>query len=211
MLRQLKGGRKQGYAEFLKSSESPKIDGNLNEAYWKNLKEFNVNLDKDSGDKIGPGCSLKIAYDNDNIYIGIFSKEPLMQQLKDTCITHDGAVWKENDVELFFDVNNTGENYMQICVNTLGTIADNKIFKGKHDSTWSSGAKTAVIKGNKSWSMEICIPIKNLTKTPITPGDIWGLNLYRVRKTVTPTQYTCWNPTFGGFHKPARFGKLIFK
>jgi heterodisulfide reductase subunit A-like polyferredoxin len=43
------------------------------------------------------------------------------------------------------------------------------------------------------------------------PGAIWGFNICRVRNTVRPAEYICWNPTFGGFGKPERFGKLIFR
>ena len=31
------------------------------------------------------------------------------------------------------------------------------------------------------------------------PGDVSGLNLCSVRRTVKPDEYTCWTPTFGLF------------
>jgi hypothetical protein len=187
------------------------VDGKLDDDAWRGLKTYKIQADKNSGDAIGPGATFKVAYDPENIYIGVECVEPMMNEIKDGCLKHDGPVWNENEIEIFFDVESTRRNFKQICVNTLGTIADIQSTDGKGDLKWSSGAKTAVFKGKNFWSLEIKIPLKNLTKQGVEPGDIWGFNVCRVRRAVTPGQYTCWNPTFGGFLKPARFGKLIFK
>ena len=42
-------------------------------------------------------------------------------------------------------------------------------------------------------------------------GDIWGMNFCRVRRTVNPSEYSCWSPTFGDFHRPERFGRIVIK
>lgn len=211
ILKQIKGGVRKAYTAKIEEKDSVIIDGKLDDDIWKKLKPMKIRADKNSGDDIGPGATFKIAYDDANLYIGVTCAEPLMSEIKDGCVKHDGKVWNENEIEIFFDQENSQKNFRQICVNTLGTIADIESIAGKGDLKWSSDAKTAVFKEKSKWIMEIRVPFAKLANTPPEPGDIWGFNICRVRRTVEQNQYTCWNPTFGGFLKPARFGKLIFK
>lgn len=211
ILKQIKGGVRKAYTAKIGEKDSVIIDGKLDDDIWKKLKPMKIGTDKNSGDDIGPGATFKIAYDDANLYIGVTCAEPLMSEIKDGCVKHDGKVWNENEIEIFFDQENSQKNFRQICVNTLGTIADIESIAGKGDLKWSSDAKTAVFKEKSKWIMEIRVPFAKLANTPPEPGDIWGFNICRVRRTVEQNQYTCWNPTFGGFLKPARFGKLIFK
>lgn len=59
--------------------------------------------------------------------------------------------------------------------------------------------------------MEFAVPFAALCGEAPLPGDVWGLNLCRVRQTVKPDEYTCWSPTFGLFGQLKRFGQLIYR
>ena len=83
--------------------------------------------------------------------------------------------------------------------------------EGKSRMEWDSGTIAVTRKTEKSWTLELQIPLKNLKIKPPQLGEIWGFNICRLRKTVKNGQYTCWSPTFGNFGNPERFGKLIFQ
>jgi hypothetical protein len=207
MLLALKGGKKKAIAKHVK--KAPLIDGKLDDEAWQGLEELNVNLNKENAAPSELKTIAKIARDKDFLYISIFCEEPNAKKIADSFKKHDGEVWKENEIELFFDPLSRQESFSQICVNTLGTIFDAKKNKeGKIDKSWESNARVATRKGNEYWTMEIAIPLKSL-KEKVRPGDIWGMNICRVRTVAYPREYTCWSPTFGLFGQPKRFGKLI--
>ena len=211
LLREVEGGNKTASAIYLKNNPAVAIDGKLDEPFWNSIPSVKVNLKKDDGEPFNVAATAKICYDKNSIYIGVRCDEPLMTAIKDTCMLHDGPVWTENELELFFDNDNAQKDYKQILVNSLGTITDLKSINGSADIKWESGAQTAVNKDASGWTMEMRVPFSSLCGAVPHPGAIWGFNICRVRTTVKPSEYSCWNPTFGALGKPDRFGKLIFR
>ena len=208
-LKQLEGGSKKVYANEVPSADL--TDGKVFAEFWEKIPSIDLNFDKNTGDALSVKASAKIAYDKNNIYINVYCEEPLMDKIKDSCRQPDGAVWNENEIEFFFDIKNSQKDFKQICVNTLGTVADYESINDKSDAKWNSEVKTSVLKSDKFWNLEISVPFKSLSGNTPKPGEIWGLNICRARRTLQPDEYGCWSPTFGGFLKPERFGKLIFK
>ncbi len=213
IIKNIEGGASKAFAE--RFNNEMQLDGKFDKDMWKNIPFIKVDADKNTGETTGSGASAKIAYDKDKVYISVKCDEDKMDEIKDACVEPGGKVWQENDVEIFFDTDNTQKSYRQICVNSLGTISayegNIKNDGGEDIIKWESGAKAVVFKGDKYWSVEVEIPIKSLNATGIKLGTMWGFNICRGRVTVVPPEYTCWSPTFGGFHKPERFGKLIFR
>ena len=211
ILNELEGGSKTAGAVYLKNKPAVAIDGKLDEPFWADIPSVKVNLNKDDGEPFAVTATAKVCYDKDYLYIGVRCEEPLMNEIKDTCRIHDGPVWNENELEFFFDINNAQKDFKQILVNTLGTTADVESINGKSNMKWESDAQVTVAKESNAWTLEMRVPFSTLCGTIPRPGAIWGFNICRVRNTVKPSEYTCWNPTFGGFGKPERFGKLIFR
>ncbi|MFA6102609.1 MAG: DUF4838 domain-containing protein [Victivallaceae bacterium] len=211
ILSELEGGGKMAGAVYLKNKTAVTIDGKLDEPFWSGIPALKVNLNKDDAEPCGIAAMAKVCYDKDYLYIGVRCEEPLTAEIKDSCRVHDGPVWDENELEFFFDINNAQKDFKQILVNTLGTITDVESINGKGSMKWESDAQVTVAKDADSWTLEMRVPFKTLGGNIPHPGAIWGFNICRVRNTVKPSEYTCWNPTFGGFGKPERFGKLIFR
>jgi len=211
ILSEMDGGGKTAGAVYLKNNPAVTIDGKLDEPFWANIPALKVNLNKDDGEPCSVPATAKVCYDKDYLYLGVRCEEPLMAEIKDTCRIHDGPVWNENELEFFFDVKNAQKDFKQILVNSLGTVADVESLNGKNDMKWESGAQVTVAKEANAWTLEMRVPFSTLGGAIPHPGAIWGFNICRVRNTVKPSEYSCWNPTFGGFGKPERFGKLIFR
>ena len=76
---------------------------------------------------------------------------------------------------------------------------------------WEAKEEIRTFRGSNFWSAEVKLPFASMTDKTELRGDIWGINFCRVRKTVVPAESTCWSPTFGSFHQPERFGKLVIK
>ena len=39
----------------------------------------------------------------------------------------------------------------------------------------------------------------------------WKINFYRINRDKSPLQYMAWSPTEGSFHRPGRFGVVVFR
>jgi hypothetical protein len=76
---------------------------------------------------------------------------------------------------------------------------------------WKSNAVVKTYYGKDFWSAEVKLPISSMTSAKEYVGDIWGMNFCRVRRTIQPSEYSCWSPTFGTFHRPERFGRVVIK
>ena len=211
LLKEAEGGCNKASAEYLKKANVPVIDGKLDEPFWKKIQPLKVNLLKNDGEPFDISATAKVSYDNDYLYIAVKCEEPFMDKIKDTVTNHDGPVWNENELEFFFDTKNSQKDFKQIMVNSLGTITDAESINGKIDMKWESGAQVMIAKDVNAWTMEMRVPFSTLCGTLPRPGAIWGFNICRVRTTVKPSEYTCWNSTFGNFGKAERFGKLIFR
>lgn len=198
-------------ADVEAASRPPTIDGRLDDRCWKQTVELPVNLAKDNGAKVDHGAFAKLAWDAQYLYVAVECSEPLMNKLNDTVRKHDGPVWQDNEIELFLDVGATRREFYQLCVNSLGTVFDQRQTGEQSDASWNSDARVATQRGKVGWTVEMAIPLSSLTDRPVRRGDVWGLNLCRVRAVTQPKQYACWSPTFGSFKQPSRFGKIVFR
>jgi hypothetical protein len=208
MLLKMSGGKST--VNVRKVTSVPAVDGDLSDAAWQGAQELPVNLRKDDASKSDIRTVAKVARDSANLYIGIRCDEPAVSQVKDTITKHGGAVWNENEVEIFFDSANSKKGYHQLLINSLGAYADFRNENGKL-SPWESNANIAVKKDAGGWTMEIAIPLASFGGEAPMGGDIWGFNICRVRSVGNVHEYTCWSPTFGLFGQPNRFGNMIFK
>lgn len=208
MLVNLSGGVHVATASWLKEDLAPKLDGKLNEPCWAKATLFSLDYDNRTGIKVDLKTIAKAVYDSEFLYLGVYCQEAQMSSIKDSCRKRDGAVWDENNIDMFFGPKNL-KDLKHIIVNSLGTVCDVDMPNGKSNMKWSSGVKTATSRTKDGWIVELAIPFSKLSGKMPKMGDIWAFNLYRVRPM--SKQYLAFSPSFGLFAKPERFGKLIFK
>ena len=209
MLMEAVGGKSKATAR--RAAAAPKIDGDLGDAAWQGAEELPVEFRKDDASRSALSTRARVAYDDRFLYLAVTCAEPLVKEIKDTVTQRDGEVWNENEIEVFLDPQNDGKSFYQLLANSLGTLTDIKHAGAAASVDWDSRAQVGVAKGADSWSVEMAIPLESLGAADLTPGDVWALNVCRVRTTVKPSEYTCWSPTFGGFGQPDRFGYLVFR
>lgn len=124
----------------------------------------------------------------------------------------DGAVWEDDDVEIFLTPRRSSRLTYHLLVNPAGTLADVlHTPEGKSDFSWDSQALVSANRSEKGWEVKIKVPYTSLGLQGMPkPGDVWALNLTRSRRSASPEEDSAWSPTFGLFYRPERFGELIF-
>ena len=124
----------------------------------------------------------------------------------------DPRLWFDDSIELFFETSHDhamdGE-YYHVIVTAGGVILDEingdqaRDIEGLLARAWTTPT---------GWSVELTIPWQSVGGVP-EPGAVWGMNFTRGqadRKGQWPSEYPCWSPTRGLFHRIQRWGHIAF-
>lgn len=99
-----------------KISDTPVIDGKLDEAAWKNASRSKPFTDLISGAATHLDTRAAVLWDDKNLYVGYWIEEPYVTA---TLTERDAPIYKDNDVELFI----AGQDgYYEFEINSFGTI-----------------------------------------------------------------------------------------
>ena len=215
--------------EAVFTSESPTIDGKESEAIWQKASPILLKNNR-SGEKVQEEelqTQVKACYDDNTLYFLFECKDP---DIWADFTKRDEYLWNEEVVEIFIDVDDVPETYVEIEVSPSNIIFDSYIVDPENIDLPATasfdlpGLKTGVnVQGtlnqrkdvDKSWTVEIAIPFQDLANEntkQVGPDTAINLNFYRLDKNqgTEPMSYA-WSPTDKSFHKPSVFGRLIFK
>jgi len=148
-----------------KSEIPPVIDGNLNDAAWKNLPEANNFLMyyPGDGDPIANNLrtTVKVIYDNDALYIAAYLLDDQPDKIVKQFTQRDNleqSDYFQVDINTYDD----GENQIRFAVTAAGTRADAKITGELVDFGFNIVWEAAVSQDDKGWYAEIRIPYSAL-------------------------------------------------
>ena len=214
----------------LRAAEAINIDGELDEASWKNAAGTAPFVDISGKGFPAPKfrTTAKMLWDDDFLYVAAEMEEPNLQAI---LTEHDSIIYRDNDFEVFLDPDGDGKNYFEIEVNALGTIFDLMLDKpyrvgGNFLTQWNCpGLKVAVrlagtlndaSDSDRGWTVEMAIPRKALMlnfNNPLQAGKCWRVNFSRVQwlKKGGPEENWVWSPTGRiDMHMPDRWGYVFF-
>jgi hypothetical protein len=204
------------------TEKAPVLDGKLDDVIWKNayeIKQFNDYMNPQV--KAQNNTNVLMTHDNENIYIGFRCYEKDMAKLKTSEKPHDGNIFEDDCIEMFFDTSNSGSNYFQLCFNASGSIFD---LRGSGSRNTSSGSSIFAVDYKKEkvrddkwngdwivktskyadrWEAEVKIPFKTIGRS----NDVWGVLFGRSRKAGT-AETSC-SKAIGFFDQPEFFSKLL--
>ncbi|GAB3007443.1 hypothetical protein GCM10027284_26930 [Cyclobacterium sediminis] len=205
------------------------IDGRANEPIWKQAKPITLKNNR-TGKEVQESAlqtHVKACYDDTNLYFLFKCNDP---DIWADFTQRDEYLWKEEVVEVFIDVDDNPDTYVEIEVSPANIIFDSYIVDPENIDVPATakfnlpGLKTGVtVQGtlNKrddkdiSWTVEMAIPFEDLanaTTEKVSPETEIRLNFYRLDKNQGQEFASyAWSPTGKSFHKPAVFGKLVFK
>lgn len=220
----------QGFRiEAIKAGTPPVIDGHLDESVWQRTETVWLKENHTGGDVEDDRLSTRVmtCYDDSMLYIAFVCNDP---DIWTDYTRRDDYLWKEEAVEVFIDTDDDPDTYVEIEVSPANVLFDSYIIDPVNIDIPATaafdlpGIKTAVfVEGtlsvrddtDKSWTVEIAIPFRDLVtdrNKNVGPQSAIKINFYRLDKNRDmPSAGYAWSPTGGRFHKPAVFGKLIFK
>ena len=188
-------------------STAPAIDGKLDDPAWRDATR--VSLEYNSlGDAAAQPTEVLVAYDAENLYIGYRCVEPNPERIRAEVKAHDGYVFYEDSAEVFLNVQpDPDAAYHQFSTNAIGTKYEALTYDTSFNPEWQVSASV----DGQSCIAEIAIPFSAFGMGTPATGTIWRANFCRNRFTTdSKGQNMCWSPTYGSFHTPIRFGRIIF-
>ena len=180
------------------TAQAPVIDGVLNDAAWLTASILGAKAVVDQ-DNLGTSISsfprvAYLTYDDKNLYIGMQIPTQDSSKLK----TDAASFWDNDEAEVFLYCPDT-MTYYKITV-----IADGKSYEDKGKNQSSAAVSTTAT----GWSIEMVMPFETLGVTP-KAGDTWQIGICG-HQVADGDVWITWNPTYGGFENPARFGNITF-
>ncbi|REC47627.1 MULTISPECIES: DUF5916 domain-containing protein [Chryseobacterium] len=176
-----------------KTSSSPKIDGILDDAEWRNAPvatsfiERQPNNGKLQADSIR--TEVRILYDDTGIYFGAQMYDPTPHKIAKELTERDG-VGNDDFFGITLNGYNDKQQSLEFMVTAAGVQFDAKITTDGEDDTWNSIWYSGAKINEKGWAVEMKIPYSEL-RFPKSNVQEWGMNMFR-RIQRTKTTYD-WN------------------
>jgi LmbE family N-acetylglucosaminyl deacetylase len=216
------------FAKAVKTREAILLDGQLEEAVYQKAGRIYLSNSMTRERITDPAyvTYAQLAYDDTYLYIAFSCGD---EDIHSSFSKRDEYLWKEEAVEVFIDTDDEPNNYVEIEVSPKNVLYDSYIVDPENIDVEETlkynlkGIKTAVaVNGSvndrkdqdRSWTVEIAIPFAEISAdfhSDQLSLAKWKINFYRINHDDSPLQYLSWSPTLGSFHRPGRFGTLIFR
>jgi hypothetical protein len=212
-----------------KIPDSATILREWDEAPWDGIDEVILSNFMGSKPQHFPKTQVKIAYDNNAIYLKFRVED---QFVKAVCDKNQGPVYKDSCVEFFFTPGtNVSKGYFNLEMNCGGTMLfHHQIVPRKNADEISEDDIRQVqvltsmpklidreISEKITWQVSYRIPFSVLDNyhdfAKPQPGTVWRANFYKCADDTSHPHWLTWAPVDHpkpDFHKPEYFGELRF-
>lgn len=186
--------------QAVRITQAPKIDGNLDDAAWKNapvLTDFIQNF-PNYGIPVSQKTEVRIVYDNVAIYVSAYLYDD-PAAIRKQITARDGEGQTDVDYfSVFFDTYNDHQNGFQFLVTTANVQTDARLggasqggFGGFGDKTWDAVWESEVKMQANGWTVEMKIPYISLRFSKNDFQD-WGIQSLRYFRRFNESSF--WNP-----------------
>ena len=194
-------------AQCPKTATAPAIDGKLDDNGWTGSTPLDPFYTPDTESKSKFPTEVRLARDNQNLYLSFRCREPNPAGLVTKYKERDWPMWQDDSVEIIIAPDRDRKTFYQFDFNANGAVYD--AYNQKPDWNGEHTAKPG--REKDAWTLEVAIRWKTLgfEKAP-APGTTMGLQIARFRNQ-EPKELTQWSPTYGGNQRTNQFGTLIIK
>lgn len=170
----------------LKATGNIVADGKLTEADWakgETIMRF-VQVEPYQGEKPKYPTTVKILFDNKNIYVGAYCRDTVGK--KGVRVQDFRRDFEYFDNDLFgvaFDPFNKKRNATAFQTNPYGALRDLQVFDDlvfdrEWDALWSARSNIT----DSGWTCEMVIPWKTLRYPKTTDSTTWGINFVKIAR-----------------------------
>ena len=181
------------------------IDGRMDDKAWKQVPAITQLFVDTSGTTAPEKNIIKVIYDKENLYVGMWGEEPNPAGLSAFAHGEVPFVFGDDDFEIYLDTNRDLETFYRLMTNPKRVT----LCSGP-GGLFSFDFKVRTYVGDACWSAEFRIPFREINTEPPEEGDIWGFNVRRHRQQADPAQRD-WSKMRNFPYQPPYFGLLRFQ
>ena len=159
------------------------IDGRLEESLYETVNPISNFIQNEpvNGALATERTEIWLAFDNDNIYVGIraFESEP-DRMIANTMQRDSFDLLQNENVAVMFDTFNDRRSGILLQWNPIGGRWDGQMSGGANaNADWNPVWELATAEFEGGWTSEAAIPFKSIS---YGSGDEWGFNARRINK-----------------------------
>jgi len=189
--------REEQWVTASSASDAPTVDGTLDEEVWSNTRTLEGFTRFHSYRTADQPTNAKLAWDENKLYAAMICEQPMKEVRAKAKKRDHKAIWLDDNVQLFLDLNHDRKTYRRIAVNPAGTISD-----GRGYNDWKTDGRlfhqsllphyrnitfkpdfdltVATSKTETSWIVELAVPWKAFGREhPPEPGELMGVHFTR--------------------------------
>ena len=157
------------------------IDGKLDESVWSSQNGFNnfIQRDPDEGASPSERTIIKIAYDEDFLYLAAIMYDSAPDSIMARLTRRDESVDSDN-ILLCLDPYNDNRSGYYFGLNAAGTQLDGVLYNDSwDDDSWDGVWEGKVYRNGEGWTAEMKIPFSQMRFNQ-SDSMVWGINFRRV-------------------------------
>ena len=195
------------------------FDGQVLKEYWTDVRTAPLVRLTPQAPQPKAATQFQIQREGSILHVGVICQEPDMAGVNVATATPDDPKLLEGD-HITLLIETPCNSYYEIAVDPAGTVLEIDHGQDGPGVRWTSGARIAVHRGDKAWSIEMRLPItgegsrmidplKGIDGAP--PKDLfpWYFNLCRQRVRGATIERTAYSATGQeSFYVPEKFAKL---
>jgi hypothetical protein len=167
-------------AKIVRTTEAPRIDGNINEPVWETattLTEFRQHSPVFNANPSFP-TKVLLLYDNEAVYVAAILSDPHPDSIANQLGERDNEDLNADYFGIGFDTYNNQQDAYYFLVSASDIQVDGRKADGTYDAVWESSVKIT----ENGWNVEMRIPYSAI-RFPAKATQEWGLQaIRRVRR-----------------------------
>ncbi|OFW10892.1 MAG: hypothetical protein A3H96_20910 [Acidobacteria bacterium RIFCSPLOWO2_02_FULL_67_36] len=162
-----------------------RIDGQLDEALYRTVTPISdfIQLEPQPGAPATEKTEVWVAFDEDNVYVGVRASESQPGRMVANEMRRDAAgVYQNENFAFAFDTFYDRRNSVNFQFNPVGGRMDGQnTNEGQYNGDWNPVWDFAVRKVDGGWTGEAAVPFKSLRYRP-GRAQVWGVQFRRVNR-----------------------------
>jgi hypothetical protein len=186
-------------------SEPPVLDGDLGDACWQKASRIEDLTECHTGGKPAEPTTFYLGCDDKYLYLGVYAKDSQPQTIRAEEKKRDGAVMRDDSVEIDIDTYHSHRESYYFCFNSLGTLYESVPQGSASKTEWQGDWEASARKVADGWIGEARIPF-SILRYP-EGANTFGIVL--ARHLVRKSEWYVW-PAIGewDYQKSADWGPL---
>ncbi len=198
------------------------IDGHLREAFYDKAPPLFLQNSLDPDDLVPSTYQsfAQVGYDKNYLYIAFTCFDT---DIYSTFTKRDQRLWEQEVVEVFIDTDDNPNDYVELEVSPANILYDSWIDDPRnitsetadfnlddiHTAVQVFGTLNERNDQDRKWTVEMAIPLTELSSEGTMDTREWRINLYRINNDAYGPRLMAYSPTGGSFHQPDKFTSIL--